>query len=270
MMASRYSVRALREPEQVRALLRHDAALNAYLLGDLDPAFWPLSRFIGAFADEALRAVVLFYHGLEPVILTASGETDGVRAVLDAVTLPREVYTLVPEALGAAITERYDLQQPHMEWRMVLDLAAFVPPANNQAVRLGPEDAGALAALYAQAAGPGEAIVAFSPAQIAQGIFFGVRRGGELVAAAGTHIHAPGEGVAAVGNVFTHRDWRRHGLATQCTAAVSSEAARSVHTIVLNVRADNVPAMRVYERLGYRRYALFVEGPGVCRCARQA
>ena len=35
--------------------------------------------------------------------------------------------------------------------------------------------------------------------------------------------------------------------------------------VVLNVRQDNTPAVAVYERLGYRVHAPFIEGPAVRR-----
>lgn len=218
-----------------------------------------------------LRAIVLLYRGLEPVILAAYGEPEGVCAILAAIPCPAEVYMLVPETLGEAVQGLYALQQPHREWRMVLEVTAFQAPACPDVQRILPEQAEALAALYAQAAEPGETVVAFSPAQIAQGRFFGVWQEGVLIAAAGTHIWSPAEDVVAVGNVFTQPAQRGRGLATQCTGAVVAAAlAAGVRTVVLNVREDNAPAIRVYERLGFRRYARFIEGPG-WRCdARQA
>lgn len=259
-----YSVLPLTRTEAVRAFLDRDRALTAYMLGDLDPALWPESEFLGALCRNELAAVVLLYRGLDPTIITAYGEPDGVRAVLDAVPLPREMYTLMPPGLGEVIHAYYMIPDPHTEWRMVLDADAFRAPALTGVQRILPEHADLLAALYHMAAGPGEEIVAFSPAQIARGVFYGVWRDGALVATAGTHIWSQAERVAAVGNVFTHPAWRGRGYATRCTGAVVRDALTAgMDPVVLNVAQDNAAAIRVYEGLGFRRYAAFTEGPGL-------
>jgi RimJ/RimL family protein N-acetyltransferase len=261
-----YEILPLTNPAPIRAFLGDDPALTAYALGDLDPDFWPDSEFSGALVDDQLVAVMLRYRGLSPTIITAFGDSNGVRAIFDAASLPREMYCLMPEEHGDLIADYYTLHDPHREWRMVLNPAQFKPPDLRLAKRLQPEQADLLANLYHQAANPGEAIVAFSPAQIAQGRFYGVWIAGELAATAGTHIWSPAESVAAIGNVFTRPDRRSRGYATGCTAAVVRDALDArIGTVVLNVRQDNVAAIHVYEKLGFRRYHVFVEGPGVLR-----
>jgi ribosomal protein S18 acetylase RimI-like enzyme len=261
-----YEILPLTDPAPIRAFLGDDPALTAYALGDLDPDFWPLSEFVGAFRDDELTALVLLYHGLDPTIITAFGDSDGARAIFDGVALPDEMYCLMPEALGDLIAEYYTLHHPHREWRMVLDRALFNPDDLSKVTRIQPEQADLLADLYQHAAGPGEAIVAFSPAQIAQGRFYGVWNAGELIATAGTHIWSPAEKIVAIGNVFTKPDQRGQGYATHCTAAVTRDALDTgIDTVVLNVRQDNAPAIHVYEKLGFRRYCVFVEGPGLLK-----
>jgi ribosomal protein S18 acetylase RimI-like enzyme len=261
-----YNILPLTNPAPIRAFLGGDPALTAYALGDLDPDFWPQSEFVGAVQDDALAAVVLLYHGLDPTIITAFGGSDGVRAIFDALSLPGEMYCLMPEQHGDLIADYYTMPDLHHEWRMVLGAAQFAPPDLSAAARIEPEQAGLLADLYQYAANPGEAIVAFSPAQIAQGRFYGVWIAGDLIATAGTHIWSPAESVAAIGSVFTKPDQRGLGYATRCTAAVVRDALQAgIKTVVLNVRHDNAPAIRVYEKLGFRRYHLFVEGPGLLR-----
>jgi len=95
---------------------------------------------------------------------------------------------------------------------------------------------------------------------LSQGVYYGVREGEELVAVAGTHVIAQQEGVGCIGNIYTRCDRRGRGLSTCVTSAVTAAlVSMRLPTIVLNVRADNAPAIRVYERLGFQHYCPFIE-----------
>jgi ribosomal protein S18 acetylase RimI-like enzyme len=94
---------------------------------------------------------------------------------------------------------------------------------------------------------------------VTDGVFFGVSKGEDLIAAAGTHLMSREEGAAAIGNVYVRRDRRGRGLGRAVTAAVLHELA-GIETIGLNVRADNDAAIRVYESLGFVRHCDFREG----------
>ena len=62
----------------------------------------------------------------------------------------------------------------------------------------------AVPALHALFAHGGEhAPDAFSPSQVAEGVFYGIYAGAELAAAGGTHLVARQVGVGAVGNIYT-------------------------------------------------------------------
>lgn len=252
----------------IRAYLNRDRRLTTYALGDLDDAFWPDSEFYGACRDGQIVSLLLIYRGLEPSVLSAFGEPEGVRAIFEAFPPPGEVYYLFPLEMDGLLSEHYQRYEVKREWRMVLDPAAFAVPPSEGVARIQPEQADLLSGLYRHAAAPGEQIAAFNPWQIAHGTFYGVWQDGELVATAGTHVWSSTEGVTAIGNVFTRPDYRGRGYATQCTAAVAADAlSAGLDTIVLNVREDNDPAIHVYEKLGFRRYCLFWEGPGLRRSA---
>jgi ribosomal protein S18 acetylase RimI-like enzyme len=94
---------------------------------------------------------------------------------------------------------------------------------------------------------------------IADGVYYGMRVNGQLVSAAGTHVISPQARLAVVGNVLTHLDYRGRGFATAVTGAVTAELLRSSDEVVLNVRADNPPAINAYRRLGYTEHARFEE-----------
>jgi ribosomal protein S18 acetylase RimI-like enzyme len=65
--------------------------------------------------------------------------------------------------------------------------------------------------------------------------------------------------LAVVGNVMTHADFRGRGYAKAATGAVTAELLRFCDQVVLNVRADNPPALAAYRRLGYQVYVTFEE-----------
>jgi ribosomal protein S18 acetylase RimI-like enzyme len=133
-----------------------------------------------------------------------------------------------------------------------------------RAVRLTDADAGALVRLYQDGESTGESPDFFYPAMLASGTFFGIFDGGDIVAAAGTHLVAPDEGAAAIGNVYTRRDRRGRGYGRIVTSAVLAEL-REIETIGLNVKAGNLPAIRLYESLGFSRHCDFFEALATAR-----
>jgi len=113
---------------------------------------------------------------------------------------------------------------------------------------------------------------------VEDGIYYGIRVNGRLVSAAGTHVIDPAEGIAVVGNVMTHADFRGHDLAKMVTSAVTSELLTRVGDVALNVYADNTSAITAYLRLGYREHCRLTErfarrrsgGWGLMRPIREA
>jgi predicted GNAT family acetyltransferase len=82
---------------------------------------------------------------------------------------------------------------------------------------------------------------------------------GRLISAAGTHVVSPAARLAVVGNVLTLTEHRGRGFATAVTSAVTAELLRTCDEVVLNVRADNPPAINAYRRLGYVEHTRFEE-----------
>jgi predicted GNAT family acetyltransferase len=71
------------------------------------------------------------------------------------------------------------------------------------------------------------------------------------VAAAGVHLADPRCGVAAIGNVATHPEHRRQGLARRVLATLCHRLLGDVDVVGLNVRRDNHAARALYEALGF-------------------
>lgn len=251
--ARRLEAHSTRDRELVRRFLRTDEVFAAYALADTDDVEFARTRWGVAFEAGEPVALVMEYRGVSPQPLFVMGDPAGISAIVRDTIRPRISYVSVRQSAVAALRTRYRVDAPAPMVRMVVTRDEFKPLVG-EVVRLDRADTRHLNRLYQlgfNAYLPEEAIGA--------GIYFGVRRGTRLIAAAGTHVISPQLGIAAVGNVYTHREYRGQGLGKVVTSAVTAELLRDCDTVVLNVRADNPPALAVYRALGYRIATEFEE-----------
>jgi len=86
------------------------------------------------------------------------------------------------------------------------------------------------------------------------GTYLGVRREGKLVAMAGERLKIPG--YTEVSAVCTHPDHTGKGYAQALMSEVMRRIVGRGETPLLHVREDNHRAVRVYEKLGFRKRVL--------------
>ncbi|MCB0112454.1 MAG: GNAT family N-acetyltransferase [Caldilineaceae bacterium] len=246
---------------RIHTILSTDPIWSAYALADLQPAFEPYCRWLTADSEDG-PGVVLVFSGLDPAILLTAGSAAAVETILqETPDLPRTVYLSIRQEHFAAVDRVYDNSADHRRMlRMALPSNVHLAVTDALVNRLTPADAHRLLALYAHG-GPFTPD-GFDPYQLAEGVFFGREDDdGSLVAAGGTHIVHRGEGIAAIGNIYTRPDSRGRGHAKAITAAiVSALQADGVHTIVLNVDQRNEKAQALYQKLGFTIHCPFIEG----------
>ena len=237
----------------LRAFLERDRLFAAYAICDLDDREFARTRWGAAYENDELVAVALEYAGLSPQPLFVMGSDAGIASILRDVIKPRAAYVAaLPGSLGA-VAGQYRLDPGPPMVRMWVDRSTFRPyPADVR--RLLPVEIGDLNRLYQLG------FASWLPSSaISDGVYYGLRVGGRLVAAAGTHVISQDARLAVVGNVLTHNDYRGRGFATATTGAVTADLLRTCDQIVLNVRSDNPPALQAYRRLGYAEHVRFEE-----------
>jgi ribosomal protein S18 acetylase RimI-like enzyme len=245
--------RSTRDRAMLHGFLGRDRIFAAYAIADTDDTEFDHARFGVAFDGSDVVAVVMEYRGISPQPLFVMGAAAGVSAILREVIRPRITYVGVTPQVLPGLRRHYRLDAPAPMVRMAVGRDSF-RPVPGEAVRLDRGDTRHLNRLY------GLGVAANLPeAAVAAGTYYGVRRGTRLIAAAGTHVISRQYGVAAVGNVFTHREYRGQGFAKVVTSAVTAELLEDCDTVVLNVRADNPPALAAYRTLGYREHSQFDE-----------
>jgi ribosomal protein S18 acetylase RimI-like enzyme len=238
----------------LRAFLERDRLLAAYAICDLDDREFGRTRWGIAREDGAVTALVLEYGGPSPQPLFVMGQDDGVAAILRDVIRPRLAFVAASPASLGAVQRQYRLDPGPQMVRMWVDAQRFDPVLDPGVEPLRSSDVSELNRLYRLGFGSwlaGDAV--------AEGVYFGIRVNGHLVAAAGTHVIGRDARIAVVGNVLTQPEYRGRGYAEATTAAVTAELLRFCDHVVLNVRADNPPALNAYRRLGYVEHARFEE-----------
>jgi len=237
----------------LRAFLERNRLFAAYAICDLDDREFSRTRWGGAFEGEELVAVALEYAGLSPQPLFVMGTDAGIALILRDVIRPRAAYVAaLPDTLPA-VAGSYRIDPGPQMVRMWVDRSTF-RPYPSEVRRLLPVEIGDLNRLYQLG------FASWLPSSaIADGVYYGMRVGGRLVAAAGTHVISHDARLAVVGNVLTHVEYRGRGFATATTGAVTAELLRTCDQVVLNVRSDNPPALQAYRRLGYQEHVRFEE-----------
>jgi ribosomal protein S18 acetylase RimI-like enzyme len=245
----------LTDKKEIFEFLDTDRLYAAYAIGDLEPDLFGQTLWVGANVAGQLRTLALLYKGLDPPALFLMGEATALTAILRLRMRPERVYLTCRERHLPAVHAFYSTETPIPMWRMMVNRKRFRPVQLSEMLALSPRHTDELERLYAQGGSD-----AFSPMQLATGVFYGVSDRGRLVAAAGVHLISPTYSLAAVGNVYTKECFRGRGYGTATTSAVVEELfRRGIRQVVLNVAQANTTAIRVYENLGFAKFCPFVE-----------
>ena len=297
----RYTVRLTTDKGELHAFLQRDPIWSAYAIGDLEPAHFAWCTWrVAEDAAGRLAGLALLYRRLEPAVLLTVGEPPAIAAILQQTALPQRVYISARQEHLPLLLACYDFSADRVRPMLRMAVPAFQPSARPAHCDASLEESGiprcrshvgvrtprykgdetlseyarALRRLSVVDVPAIEALIglggpfapdAFSPEQVAEGLFFGLELAeayGELVAVAGTHLVAPTWGVAAVGNVYVHPAWRGRGYGAMVSSSVTAELLERGLLVVLNVDQDNPAAINLYRQLGFAVHCPFVEGIG--------
>jgi len=255
-----YVVQPVTDIATIRSILAPRVEYTAYALGQLEPALFPRTRWYYARGTTGTGLVLHSRGGLGDATFVL-GDPDAVAAILSIHPgTPQTYATCQPQHLEALRRYfRLANQQPMI--RMGVTRELFRPVHSHLTVALSGIDIRKVNALYGSEGGPSYYI----PEHIDSGVYRGIVQDGRLLAVAGTHVVSRQEGVAVVGNVFTHPEARGRGYATATTSAVTETLLDYCDHVVLTVDPNNTPAVAAYARLGYREVCQLVEASAARR-----
>lgn len=234
---------------------------GAYPLGDLDEPWFSRSRWF--LSDPEAATLLLLYEPTHGACVITAGAAAGAADLVRAAPLPARFDVHYPDAHAAPLAGLLEGELiPHLRLGLERgDLRVPSRPAGVEVDLLAPAEADAAQALY-DAHYPGNW---FDRSRIAEGAYLALRRGGRLVALAGTHVLARGTRVAALGDIVTDAAERGAGLGSFITGALCERLFAEVDLVVLNVASENAAARRAYARVGFGSPRPHLEGHAMRR-----
>jgi ribosomal protein S18 acetylase RimI-like enzyme len=254
-----YVVRRLDDRNQIRQMLESRRTYAAYALGQLDPVLFRMSEWWGAHGPGG-QALILHSRGGLGSATFVMGDNGPLEALLQTHSGPRQTFFTCEVHHLDSVLRYFDLEQRQTMIRMHVTADTF-KPAEGEARRMVGRDVRTINTLYRTDGVPSF----YSSRQIEDSVYFGIERDGALVAIAGTHVISAVSGIAVVGNVYTHPQYRGQHLAQITTSAVTERLLKTCREVVLSVDPTNKPAVRAYERLGYVEVARLIEGAALRR-----
>jgi RimJ/RimL family protein N-acetyltransferase len=254
-----YVVRQARDRDELRRILLPHRAYGAYALGQLQLRLFPRTEWWLARGAQG-QALLLHSRGGLGNALFSLGTVDALEALLRLHPGPRHTFLTCQLHHLETVLRYFELSERQSMLRMLVDRETFRAAAG-PVTRLTGDRVRQINRLYRTDGTP-----AFYTAEnIDEAVYYGAEEDGRLVAVAGTHVISEADGIAVLGNVFTHPSHRGRGLGQLVTSAVTKHLLRSCREVVLSVDPRNGAAVRAYQALGYREVGRLIEGAAVRR-----
>jgi len=247
MAPSRREVRPTIDRIWLEREARTDPVTHAYALWDLErfPAF---VRFVSAGTGDSTEAYLLVWQppGRPPIVHWVGPAVEELAASLP----PRPLIVTGTEAVRGLVEAARGPIAVYPTLVEVAPVGASPPPTplDPHVRRLTPSDAGALPDLFE---GSTDTVLSgYARMDLEAEFVVGGFDRGTLVGVARAVVRLPQ--VWMVSGVFVRPSRRGQGWGHAVTRAVQLEAERRGAPCALYVREDNLPAITIYEQLGFR------------------
>jgi RimJ/RimL family protein N-acetyltransferase len=203
-----------------------------------------------AYENQRLAGYILIYRAFECPSVILECPPHLVSELLAYLDEDRFIMHSPPDLLSA-IETKYQRAKHYVEaWMLVKRGQATAFPSPNVR-RLNREDAQQFATLLSTRRERKNVNASKYIEWLKEQPMYGVFINGKLVSYAGSFIQTPQ--VWMIGGVYTHPRHRNQGYATQATSAITQQALCKAECAALFARANNTPAIKAYEKIGYRK-----------------
>jgi ribosomal protein S18 acetylase RimI-like enzyme len=248
VVLSRYLAGQIKEvpalDSRILEYLERDLVRIPSELNDLLNAAGHVRLFVCTLEDR-LTGYLIMSTVPEAIFVNLSGEKEAVTALLSVV--PRSgVVIIAPSSLLDTIQEHFGVGPVFHMVLMAVRRGGENLRVGNPALRLSPQSAPEYARLL-NSSSPSSRFEELLQRDAVYGVFVGER----LVSVASAVGKLPQ--AAFIMGVVTSPEYRGRGYGTLAASAAVRDALASSELASLGVREDNIPAIRIYQRLGFKR-----------------
>jgi len=235
---------------QVIDFIKQDVIKHVFAFYDIqyDPEHTTVHA---AFENNQLIGYILIYTAADVPSIVIESEKRATGALLEHAPENNIILHAPPELL-TTIKAKYPTEKHYVEnWMLVRKNEAnffkseFVKPLHTR------DDALSLSKLLSTRKDRPEKAIEKYVEWVKKMRLYGVFEDGELVSYAGSFLQLPQ--VWMIGGVYTNPKHRNKGYATLAVSAITEEALGKAETAALFVRSDNYPAIKSYEKIGYKK-----------------
>lgn len=250
-MEQKYYVRELLDNliPLVDAFLRRDLFVNAYAIWDLYKLRHRTKFFVCLESGKVVGLLLDYsdYRGNHYIWLW--GDENVVTKLLE-VPLPDRMVFCIPPELEGVIKRKFSITSKYPMDFMILRKGDERLYIQHEVKQLSMEDACALACL--RRGYSSEKDVEIYRNVIREALCYGIFINSNLISVACASVRLPE--IWILGGFYTHPEHRNKGYATTLASFLVREAFKETNYVGLYVRADNYPAKRVYEKVGFKPY----------------
>ncbi|PWI46590.1 hypothetical protein CEE45_16140 [Candidatus Heimdallarchaeota archaeon B3_Heim] len=227
---------------------------NLFLLGDLFPPCIDLTDVYGVFDREALISLFTVFKGFDcssVVIPKSSEETEAVILSHLFHILPEKFILVSPSLTEKVLSSHFRIQEKSSEICMITDRKRenFLD-SDHSLIHASLKDLSRIDEFY-----QANHTFPWSSIQLESNFYFFQEINDQIVACGGTHFETPK--LAHLGNVLVISEYRGKSLGKNLVSTIGNEILKTKRFITLFVVQDNVPAIRLYEKLGFSSYKNF-------------
>ncbi len=251
---------------KIHKFLLEDPYLHLYEIGDLQEQLFKHINWHAATESGKILSIAMLYGNLygskDPIFfLLENKNTEAARQMARELLpkLPIKMYCHVSKSISDILKQRYyfgtrfDFIKMKLAGDILADMHIKYP---EYTFRINKNDFEGING-FLKSVNPD---AFFNNAMLNSEKYFCIRKNNEILSMAGVHLYTKEFGIAVIGNVATAEKHRGKGYATSVTASLCRDIwDDEVKLIGLNVRADNIPAIKAYEKIGFQKHAEYEE-----------